>query len=115
MPKVTFVPGGRSAQVPLGASLLEAADLAGVELPSNCGGVCACTTCHVWVEEGQGSLSEIAEREDDKLQEAVGLSARFTDLHRWVLELPAFADDPGKSNEKVLEAIQMAWLDEVED
>ncbi len=76
MPKVTFVPGGRSAQVPLGASLLEAADLAGVDLPSNCGGVCACTTCHVWVEEGQGSLSEIAEREDDKLQEAVGLTAR---------------------------------------
>src|SRR6266545_6837574 len=74
MPKVTFVPGGRSAQVPLGASLLEAADLAGVELPSNCGGVCACTTCHVWVERGQGSLSEIAEREDDKLQEAAGLT-----------------------------------------
>jgi len=43
------------------------------------------------------------------------LSVRFTDLHRWVRELPGFADDPGKSNEKVLEAIQMAWLDEVED
>ncbi len=76
MPKVTFLPEGKSAEVPPGASLLEAADLAGVDLPSNCGGVCACTTCHVWVEEGQGSLSEIAEREDDKLQEAVGLTAR---------------------------------------
>jgi FeS assembly protein IscX len=43
------------------------------------------------------------------------LSVRFTDLHRWVCELPGFADDPVKSNEKVLEAIQMAWLDEVED
>ena len=43
------------------------------------------------------------------------LSVRFTDLHRWVRELPGFADDPEKSNEKVLEAIQMAWLDEVED
>jgi FeS assembly protein IscX len=43
------------------------------------------------------------------------LSVRFTDLHRWVLELPGFADDPERSNEKVLEAIQMAWLDEVED
>jgi len=42
------------------------------------------------------------------------LSVRFTDLHRWVRELPGFADDPMKSNEKVLEAIQMAWLDEVE-
>ncbi len=43
------------------------------------------------------------------------LSVRFTDLHRWVCELPGFEDDPAKSNEKVLEAIQMAWLDEVED
>ncbi len=42
------------------------------------------------------------------------LSVRFTDLHRWVRELPGFADDPERSNEKVLEAIQMAWLDEVE-
>ncbi len=43
------------------------------------------------------------------------LSVRFTDLHRWVRELPGFADDAERSNEKVLEAIQMAWLDEVED
>jgi FeS assembly protein IscX len=42
------------------------------------------------------------------------LSVRFTDLHRWVTELPGFDDEPGRSNEKVLEAIQMAWLDEVE-
>ena len=42
------------------------------------------------------------------------LSVRFTDLHRWVRELPGFDDDAARSNEKVLEAIQMAWLDEVE-
>jgi FeS assembly protein IscX len=40
------------------------------------------------------------------------LAVRFTDLHRWVRELPGFADDPSKSNEKILEAIQMTWLDE---
>lgn len=40
------------------------------------------------------------------------LTVRFTDLRRWVLELPDFADDPSASNEKRLEAIQMAWLDE---
>jgi FeS assembly protein IscX len=39
---------------------------------------------------------------------------RFTDLHRWVRELPDFKDDPTKSNEKILEAIQMMWLDEVD-
>ena len=38
---------------------------------------------------------------------------RFTDLHRWVLELPDFDDDPDHSGEKILEAIQMAWIDEM--
>ena len=40
------------------------------------------------------------------------LTVRFTDLHRYVTELPGFADDPKASNEKILEAIQMAWFDE---
>lgn len=40
------------------------------------------------------------------------LTVRFTDLHRWVTELPVFKDDPVKSNEKILEAIQMAWHEE---
>ena len=39
---------------------------------------------------------------------------RFTDLHRWVLELPGFDDDPNHSGEKILEAIQMAWIDEAD-
>lgn len=38
---------------------------------------------------------------------------RFTDLHNWVMELPEFDDDPSHSGEKILEAIQMAWIDEV--
>jgi FeS assembly protein IscX len=42
------------------------------------------------------------------------LQVRFVDLHRWVRELPGFADDPLESSEKLLEAIQMAWLDEVD-
>lgn len=37
---------------------------------------------------------------------------RFTDLHRWVCELPKFADDANRSNEKILEAIQAAWIEE---
>jgi len=36
----------------------------------------------------------------------------FTDLRRWVLGLPGFDDDPKHSGEKILEAIQMAWLEE---
>jgi FeS assembly protein IscX len=38
---------------------------------------------------------------------------RFTDLHAWVMELPDFDDHPEHSGEKILEAIQMAWIDEV--
>ena len=37
---------------------------------------------------------------------------RFTDLHAWICSLEEFQDDPDSSNEKILEAIQMAWLDE---
>jgi FeS assembly protein IscX len=40
------------------------------------------------------------------------VNLRFTDLHAWVCALPGFDDDPGKSNEPILEAIQMAWIDE---
>jgi FeS assembly protein IscX len=42
------------------------------------------------------------------------LGIRFTDLHAWVCALPGFADDPQRSGEKILEAIQMAWIDESE-
>ncbi len=40
------------------------------------------------------------------------LTVRFTDLHKWVTELPGFSGDPKGSSEKTLESIQMAWLDE---
>lgn len=43
------------------------------------------------------------------------LTVRFTDLHEWVCELSEFGDDPKSSNEKKLEAIQMAWLEEWQD
>lgn len=41
------------------------------------------------------------------------LTVRFTDLREWVMALPGFNDDPAHCGEKVLEAIQMAWIDEV--
>lgn len=42
------------------------------------------------------------------------LGVKFTDLHRLVTDLPEFGDDPKRSNEKILEAIQMAWLEELD-
>jgi FeS assembly protein IscX len=57
-------------------------------------------------------IEDIAILLAEKHPETDPLSIRFTDLHRWVTELPGFEDDPKKSNEKILEAIQMAWLEE---
>lgn len=43
------------------------------------------------------------------------LTVRFTELHQWVTQVPGFSDDPKKSNEAKLEAIQMAWHEEWQD
>jgi FeS assembly protein IscX len=51
----------------------------------------------------------------DKFPDQNPLEVRFTDLHKWVTELPEFGDDPLNSNEAKLEAIQMAWLEEYQD
>lgn len=58
---------------------------------------------------------EIAIRLQEAHPDTDPLSVRFTDLHSWIVGLPGFADDPQKSNEKILEAIQMAWLQEYQD
>ena len=51
----------------------------------------------------------------DKFPNQNPLEVRFTDLHRMVVELPGFDDDPKASNESKLEAIQMAWYEEYQD
>jgi FeS assembly protein IscX len=51
----------------------------------------------------------------DKFPEQNPLEVRFTELHKMVTELPGFVDDPQKSNEGKLEAIQMAWYEEWQD
>lgn len=55
---------------------------------------------------------DIAIALEEKFPDVDILSVRFTDLWSWVQQLPGFDDDPQSSNEKILEAIQMAWLDE---
>ena len=72
--KVTFLPLNISVEVDVGTSILEAALENGVNLDHNCGGVCACTTCHVIVKRGDDSLSEIDDAEDDRLSQAEGLT-----------------------------------------
>ena len=53
-------------------------------------------------------IQDIAIELEETHPEADNVNLRFTDLHRWVTELPDFEDDPNRSNEKILEAIQAA-------
>ncbi|MDB5991911.1 MAG: hypothetical protein JWQ10_3314 [Herbaspirillum sp.] len=57
----------------------------------------------------------IAETLYDKFPDIDPKTIRFTDLRRWVMELPGFDDDPNHSGEKILEAIQAAWIEESEE
>lgn len=57
---------------------------------------------------------DIAIELDEKHPEVDPKLIRFTDLHTWVCELDEFDDDPERSGEKILEAIQMAWIEERE-
>ena len=58
------------------------------------------------------STENIAIALTDKYPDVDPLTVRFTDLHKWVMGLPGFSDDAKNSNEKKLEAIQMAWHEE---
>ena len=57
---------------------------------------------------------DIAIELDDNHPDVDPKLIRFTDLHSWVCELEEFDDDPERSGEKILEAIQMAWIEERE-
>ncbi|MBM3584904.1 MAG: Fe-S cluster assembly protein IscX [Alphaproteobacteria bacterium] len=57
-------------------------------------------------------VHDIAIALDEAHPDADVVNLRFTDLHRWVCGLSGFADDPKRSNEKILEAIQQAWIAE---
>ena len=59
-------------------------------------------------------VREIAIALEEAHRDADVVNLRFTDLWKWVRDLPEFDDDPNRANEKILEAIQMAWLEERE-
>jgi 2Fe-2S ferredoxin len=107
MPRVTF----RSAlqeiavEVPAGTSLLEAAEKCGGQVGHSCGGVCACSTCHVWVKKGLESLSDQDDMELDRLDLAYDVKPQSrlacqskvdgADVDVWITEesLKAFMDE----------------------
>lgn len=55
---------------------------------------------------------EIAIQLSEKYPDVDPQWVRYTDMHKWICELEGFNDDASKSNEKILEAIQMAWIEE---
>lgn len=59
-------------------------------------------------------IQQIAMRLEALYPDKDNVNLRFTDLRQWVVTLPEFNDDPSGCNEKILEAIQMAWIDERE-
>jgi 2Fe-2S ferredoxin len=81
--KVTFLPMNVTVEVEpeklpyghdgLAGSLLDVALHAGIEVDHACGGVCACSTCHVYVRQGSDTCSESTDEEGDMLENAPGL------------------------------------------
>src|SRR5215470_7966473 len=64
-----------TVEVPEGTSLLEAAEKCGATVGHACGGVCACSTCHVWVRKGLESLSDQEDAEMDRIDQAFDVRA----------------------------------------
>jgi ferredoxin, 2Fe-2S len=74
MPKIIFLPMETEVEIAEGTTILDAALDHNVPLNHNCGGNCACSTCHVVVEQGYSSLNEVSEDEAEMLEEATGLT-----------------------------------------
>ncbi len=106
--QITFLPEGRTVEFENGKlpykdhgkeqSILDVALNNGVRLDHACGGNCACTTCHVWVKEGAGNLSDMEDDEADRLDMAadlqlnsrLGCQAVITKPGKVVVEIPAW-------------------------
>lgn len=79
MPKVTFLPMNQICEARPGESILDVAIGHDVPLQHACGGFCACTTCHLIVEQGAENLSPMEEAEEERIEyaEGVGLKSRL--------------------------------------
>ena len=74
MATITYFPMNVTCEALVGDNILEVALANGIDLQHNCGGVCACSTCHVIVKKGMKSLTEMEDDEGDQLDEAEGLT-----------------------------------------
>jgi 2Fe-2S ferredoxin len=93
--RIRFEPDGVEVEVPVGVTIKQAAEQAGAYLGSACGGVCACSTCHVYVREGLEALSPLEDKEEDQLDDAfdvrpssrLGCQARLLEPRRYLVEI----------------------------
>ena len=67
---IRYLTEGKTVEVPVGTTILQASQEAGMPEGYACGGVCACSTCHVYVKKGLELLSEIEDEENDILDKA---------------------------------------------
>ena len=88
MPKIKFLPLDVEVEVAEGTTILDAALDNDIKIDHNCGGNCACSTCHVIIESGCDTLKDMTEDEEDMLDEAEGL----TDLSRLACQCPVVSD-----------------------
>jgi 2Fe-2S ferredoxin len=111
MPKITFTNPHGPGSSPLvviakqGESILDAAEECGARVGHACGGNLACSTCHVWVHEGIDSLPEVADKENDIMDKAFGVSLESR------LGCQAKCGDADLVVEITEESLR-AWLDE---
>jgi 2Fe-2S ferredoxin len=112
MPKLTFInPYGPASKGPLvvdckkGISILDAAEECGARVGHACGGNLACSTCHVWVQEGIDSLPEVTDKENDIMDKAFDVRPESR------LGCQACLGDDDVVVEITQESLQ-AWLDE---
>ncbi len=61
----------KTVQAEEGMSILEITELHDIHLNHNCGGVCACSTCHCYIEKGMSHIEEISEKEEDFIDRAI--------------------------------------------
>jgi 2Fe-2S ferredoxin len=121
MPKVRFEPEGIEIEVPVGTSILESSQKAGAQVGSACGGVCACSTCHVYVKQGLGDLADASDREEDIMDKAfdvrpnsrLGCQAKILRDTNVVVEISresrqAFLDEHPEIREKLKQAAKEA-------
>jgi ferredoxin len=106
MATVRYPRDGLEAEVPLGSTILQASSKCGAKEGHACGGVCACSTCHVYVLAGLDLLSEMQDDENDILDKAFDVRSNSR------LGCQASVEREGVIEVEISRESRKAWEDE---